>query len=554
MAVVTLNQIQKDQELDPAYVQAIKDYQKLMAGAGAGSDYESALNAAVAARDQAEKNAQATQAKASNPALSSASSDTLAALDGGKTIPQAPAPSAPASPSGAAPAPDQSAVDQMVASIGQRTKGWGPQMIASVQKEIGAKPDGSWGKRSASALSSYMAQHPNAGVVPAGGSKLQFVSDLTALPENQGSYTIVPQWNTSSVLPVNLNEAKQAAYQLAILQGATPEQAQQMASIGSMPDRQSGSQSFGTKVMSARGSGASSQGGDQSLMQNLFLQQVANQPIGGDTAGSDAYRRELQNQLGSSALANTIIGGTNPVQTALQGENTLAASEDRNQANLLKAKMGDITQALNSARVQLSAYTKSEDDLRGRLAAADARVAAARLISKAGVRKTELEVAQRNQQTVLENLTRVQVAKYGVMRALIGNSLALVSPEAMQAGIAGAGDAAATETVRDINSLAAGILGKKSLPYPYVTESTLTGGDPEAKRSLLGEGADWLRAAAGLSPLYTQPKPPSIPLGSKPYDAAYPDAKYIRVTNKQGVVGWYDIVHRRFYPISEGSN
>ena len=37
MAVVTLNQIQKDQELDPAYVQAIKDYQKLMAGAGAGS-------------------------------------------------------------------------------------------------------------------------------------------------------------------------------------------------------------------------------------------------------------------------------------------------------------------------------------------------------------------------------------------------------------------------------------------------------------------------------------------------------------------------------------
>lgn len=554
MAVVTLNQIQKDQELDPAYVQAIKDYQKLMAGAGAGSDYESALNAAVAARDQAEKNAQATQAKASNPALSSASPNTLAALDGGQTIPQAPAPSAPASSSGAAPAPDQSAVDQMVASIGQRTKGWGPQMIASVQKEIGAKPDGSWGKRSASALSSYMAQHPNAGVVPAGGSKLQFVSDLTAPPENQGSYTTVPQWNASSVLPVNPNEAKQAAYQLALSQGATSEQAQQMATIGSMPDRQSGSQSFGTKVMSARGSGASSQGGDQSLMQNLFLQQVANQPIGGDTAGSDAYRRELQNQLGSSALANTIIGGTNPVQTALQGENTLAASEDRNQANLLKAKMGDITQSLNSARVQLSAYTKSEDDLRGRLAAADARVAAAKLISNAGIRKTELEVSQRNQQTALENLTRMQVAKYGVMRALIGNSLALVSPEAMQAGIAGAGDAAATETVRDINSLAAGILGKKSLPYPYVTESTLTGGDPEAKRSLLGEGADQIRAAAGLPPLSTQPKPPSIPLGSQPYDPAYPDAKYIRVTNKQGVVGWYDIVHRRFYPISGGSN
>ena len=554
MAVVTLNQIQKDQELDPAYVQAIKDYQKLMAGAGAGSDYESALNAAVAARDQAEKNAQATQAKASNPALSSASPNTLAALDGGQTIPQAPAPSAPASSSGVAPAPDQSAVDQMVASIGQRTKGWGPQMIASVQKEIGAKPDGSWGKRSASALSSYMAQHPNAGVVPAGGSKLQFVSDLTALPENQGSYTTVPQWNASSVLPMNPNEAKQAAYQLAISQGATPEQAQQMATIGSMPDRQSGSQSFGTKVMSARGSGASSQGGDQSLMQNLFLQQVANQPIGGDTAGSDAYRRELQNQLGSSALANTIIGGTNPVQTALQGENTLAASEDRNQANLLKAKMGDITQALNSARVQLSAYTKAEDDLRGRLAAADARVAAAKLISNAGVRKTELEVAQRNQQTVLENLTRVQVAKYGVMRALIGNSLALVSPESMKAGLAGAGDAAATETVRDINSLAAGMLGRRSLPYPYVTESTLTGGDPEAKRSLLGEGADQLRAAAGLPPLSTQPKPPSIPLGSKPYNAAYPDARYYRITNKQGVVGWYDPAHRLFYPISEGSN
>lgn len=552
MAVVTLNQIQKDQELDPAYVQAIKDYQKLMAGAGAGSDYESALNAAVAARDQAEKNAQATQAKTSNPALSNASPDTLAALGGGKTIPQAPAPSAPA-PSVFSPAPGQSVVDQMVASIGQRTKGWGRQMIASVQKEIGAKPDGLWGKRSASALSSYMARHPNAGVVPAGGSKLQFVSDLTAPPENQGSYTTVPQWNASSVLPVGPNEAKQAAYQLAILQGATPEQAQQMASVGSMPDRQSGSQSFGTKVMSARGSGASSQGGDQSLMQNLFLQQVANQPIGGDTAGSDAYRRELQNQLGSSALANTIIGGTNPVQTALQGENTLAASEDRNQANLLKAKMGDITQALNSARVQLSAYTKSEDDLRGRLAAADARVAAARLISNAGVRKTELEVAQRNQQTVLENLTRVQVAKYGVMRALIGNSLALVSPEAMHAGIAGAGDAAATETVRDINSLSAGILGKKSLPYPYVTESTLTGGDPEAKRSLLGEGADKLRAAAGLPPLSTQPKPPSIPLGSKPYNAKYPNAEYRRVTS-HGTVGWYDDAHRLFYPISEGSN
>lgn len=553
MPVVTLNQIQKDQELDPAYIQAIKDYQKLMAGAGAGSDYEAALNAAVAARDQAEKDAQASQAQSSTPALSMASPSTMDALQGGKTMPQAPAPAAPAgqddtSTGSSAPQPDQNAVAQMVASIGQRAKEWGPQMIASVQKEIGANPDGSWGKNSAAALSAYMANHPNAGVIPAGGSKLQFVPDRTALPASPGGYTTVTNWSPASVLPVNPEDAKQAAYNLAISQGATPEQAQQMVSIGSQPVRQSGQQSFGTKTVSAQRSSVSSQGGDQALMQNLFLQQVANQPIGEDNAGEDAYRRELQNQLGSSALANTIVGGQNPVQAALQGENSLAASEDRNQANLMKAKMGDITQALNSARVQLSAYTRAEDDLRGKIAAADARIAAAKLIANAGLRKTELEVGQKDRHDALYSLTQIQVAKEGVTRALIGNSLALVSPEAMQAGRAGAGDAMGTGTIRNVYAMAAALMGQKSLPYPNVEESTTTGGDPDAKRALLSSWGDAARSAAGLPPIKQQSQAPNLSIESKPYNPQYPNADYKIVTNKQGTTGWYDYAHHLFYP------
>lgn len=521
MPVITLNQVQKDQNLDPDYLKAIENLQKLTAASGAGSDYEAALNAAVAARDQAEKDAKAKSVQQANPLLAGLSPDTALALQGGISIPQAASPQAPDQfQAQQGQNPNQSDIDAEVSAIGARAKNWGPAMVASIQKEIGASPDGSWGPGTAEALSNYMALHPNAGVVPAGGSKLQFVSGDAAAPTS-GS--------TASVLPVNPAASQAAQIQLAQATGATPEQARQMVAAGSLPDRQSGSVSSGTKQAVASGGSQTSKGGNQALLQDLFLQAQGSSLDQGN-AGEDAYRRELQNQLGTAALANAVAGGVNPVQAALQGENTIAASEDRNQATLMKARMDDVTKALNASMVQVAAFNRAETDLRSRLYAADQRLKGMQANAKAGITRAEIMAAAADREHIADDLARIQVAKTSAMSRLFSNNLALVSPEAAQMGLGLAGDAASTGTLKDFYSLGGAMTSKNGrFPYANADESSVSAGDPGLRDAVVQgmKNALGIKAPAPAIPAPKQSTQPSGPGWSV-------------IARKNGQVGWFN--------------
>lgn len=523
MPVITLNQVQKDQNLDPDYLKAIENLQKLTAASGAGSDYEAALNAAVAARDQAEKDAKAKNAQQANPLLAGLSPDTALALQGGNSIPQAASPQAPDQfQAQQGQNPNQSDIDAAVSAIGARAKNWGAPLISSIQKEVGANPDGSWGPATASALAQYMAQHPNAGVVPAGGSALQFVSG-----DN-------PAGGTASVLPVNPAASQAAQIQLAQATGATPEQARQMVAAGSPPDRQSGSVSSGTRQAIASGGSQTSKGGNQALLQDLFLQAQGSSLDQGN-AGEDAYRRELQNQLGTAALANAVAGGINPVQAALQGENTIAASEDRNQATLMKARMDDVTKALNSAMVQVAAFNRAETDLRSRIYAADQRLKGMRANASAGITKAQIAAQAGEIETLMKALATVQSAKTNAMGRLASNNLALVSPGAAQMGLNILGDAASTATIKNLYGVGGGVASKNGLlPYMNADESSVSAGDPGLRDAMMDDALNDVKDALGIK---KSPAPP-IPAPAQSTQPSGPGWSVI--ARKNGQVGWFN--------------
>lgn len=527
MPVITLNQIQKDQNLDPDYLKAIENLQKLTAASGAGSDYEAALNAAAAARDQAEKDAKAKSAQQANPLLAGLSPDTALALQGGNSIPQAASPQAPDQfQARQGQNPNQSDIDAAVSAIGARAKKWGAPLISSIQKEVGANPDGLWGPRTASALAQYMAQHPNAGVVPAGGSALQFVSgagtDSALLQSIAGD-------GTASVLPVNPAASQAAQIQLAQATGATPEQAQQMVAASSLPDRQSGSVSSGTRQAVASGGSQTSKGGNQALLQDLFLQAQGSSLDQGN-AGEDAYRRELQNQLGTAALANAVAGGTNPVQAALQGENTIAASEDRNQATLMKARMDDVTKALNSAMVQEAAYDRAEKDLSSRIYAANARLKGMLENAKSGVTRAQIAAQAGEIETLMRSLATVQAAKTNAKGRLASNNLALVSPGAAQMGLNILGDDASTATIKNLYGVGGAVASKNGLlPYMNADESSVSAGDPGLRDSFI-QGA---KTALGAPP-----PAPTIPAPAQSTQPSGPG--WSSKVLKNGSIGWFN--------------